>query len=285
MKIHYAVHFVMLGTIVYLMAQFGSSDNNSVEVPKKESAQVDTSGFEKEIARLSKKLSDREGEIDILKKSNEVANEKIKSLKSEMAENAKVKTNEPVNANDVQEQLSQVLKDSFKGFKGGNFSKGKFYKNYYQRLFDKLGLSEEQQEEFLALLDKGQSNAFMSINGVPVDSNNSSSNEIKEFLGNNYEEFLKYKQTTMERSQLDMMNRKLADEDKLSVEQHEQLTNILHQKKLDRMSGKDVNNQDYLNQSADILNERQQQAFEKQLNSKRSFFSMGEGLEAITITK
>ena len=289
MKIHYALHVLMLGGIVYLAAQVNDSTNNSVDIPdtsKLEISKVDTSKLDKEIQSLKKKLSDRANEIKTLKQSNEVAQDKIKGLRSEISELANKSPEEgKIQTAGIQDKIEEALGKSLKDFQPGNFSKKKYYKKYYQRLFDKLGLSEDQQEDFLAMLNNGQQNTFMSVNGVPVGGNDKSE-EIKEFLGDNYEEYLKYKQTSMERGQLDRMNRKLGEEDKLSPEQHEQLTGILHQKKMDRMAGKDVDNQDYLNQSSDILNDNQQQAFEKQLNSKQSFFSLGDnGVGTISISQ
>ena len=289
MKVHYALHVLMLGGIVYLAAQVNNSSNNSVNIPdtsKVEISKVDTSKLDKEIESLKKKLSDRANEIKTLKQSNEVAQDKIKGLRSEISELANKPPKERnLQTAGIQDKIEEALSRSIKDFQPGNFSKKKYYQKYYQRLFDKLGLSEDQQEEFLAMLNNGKQNSFMSVNGVPVGGNGKSE-EIKEFLGDNYEEYLKYKQTSMERSQLDRMNRKLGQEDKLSPEQHEQLTGILHQKKMDRVAGKDVDNQEYLNQSSDILSDSQQQAFEKQLNSNQSFFSLGDsGLGSISISQ
>jgi len=290
MKIHYALHVLMLGGIVYLAAQVNNSSNNSVAVNDNSEIKIkdiDTSKFNKEINSLKKELSEKAKEIQLLKKSNDVAQDKIKGLRNEITDlsnKSPEERNKQISG--IQNQIQDLIGSSLKDFTPRNFDRKKYHKRYYQRLFDKLNLSEEQQEEFLSLLSNNSGMSFMSINGVPVDSNQKNSSEIKEFLGDNYEDYLKYQQTSMERGQLDRMNRKLGDEDKLSAEQHEQLTDILHQKKMDRMAGKDVNNDDYLNQSSDILNDKQQQAFEKQLKSNNSIFSLGGGnVGAITISQ
>lgn len=275
MKIHYTIHVLLLSAVVYLAAQVSSSTktekNISVEhtVPSFDENKWKTAADEYKI-----KLQDKDKEIKILQKANEVATDKVKGLKNEVSELLS-------EIDKLKKESQAALKNPAKRFsnlfKSTKESRQKNLTKFYTPLFDKLGLTEEEEKEFLSLLQKGGANSIM-VNGVPFSGNNKISDELKNFLGSDLPIYESYKKTAMERGKVNTMNNNLAEEDKLSQDDQEALVNLLNEKKQAQIDGNKVSNEEML-ERADFLNERQKEAFEKQLKSpityiKSSHFSI-----------
>lgn len=264
MKIHYTVHVLLLAIVVYLSAQVNNTSKDNNDIPLKKAAnnngeiKLNSLGND-----LKRQLSDKDKEMKLLKKTTEVAKDKIKSLNKEITkltlENDELKKDSLAQVKNPARRFSNL-------FKSNKMSREKSLSKFYGPLFDKLGLNENEQKEFIALMQNGNSSSFMMINGVPFSGNNKVSDELKNFLGNDLKVYENYKKTAMERSKINTMNKNLTDEDKLSLDDQEVLVNLLDEKKQTQLEGNKVSNEELL-QRADFLNDRQKDAFDKQLKS------------------
>lgn len=268
MKIHYALHILMLGTIVYLTAQVTDTPKSNIEMPmldKSVQTGIDTS--DSQIERLNKKIAMQDKSIKLLEKSNDIANDKINGLKREIdelvTENKDLQKTPLRNIEDPVKSITDALKAT-------RLSPKKNLKKFYGPLFTKLNLNEEEQQEFIELVmgGEGSPSKFIMINGVPfTGSNNQVSDELKNFLGNDLPVYEKYKKSAMERSQINTMNNNLSDENKLTQDEQEVLVDLLHERKQQKSQGNTMSDEEYLESSADFLNDSQKDAFRKQLKS------------------
>lgn len=267
MKIHSTIHLVLLSVIVYLAAQLSSSTKNSGNVLVEHSvANFDGNKLKASSDEYKKQLQDKDKEIQLLKKSTEVANDKVKGLRKEVSQlTAEI---DQLNKEALTE-LKNPAKRFSNLFNSSKMSRKESLIKFYSPLFDKLGLSEEEEKEFLELV-QGNGASFIMINGVPFAGNNKTSDELKNFLGEDLPVYEQYKKTAMERSQINSMNNNLADEDKLSEEDQEVLVGLLNEKKQARRDGTKVSNDEIL-ERANFLNSQQKAAFEKQLKSPITF--------------
>ena len=264
MKIHYTVHVLLLAIVVYLSAQVNNTSKGNSDIPLKEAA---SNNDETQLNSLSndfkRQLSNKDKELKLLEKTTEVAKDKIKSLNKEITkltlENDELKKDSLAQVKNPARRFSNL-------FNSNKMSREKSLSKFYGPLFDKLGLNENEQKEFIALMQNGNSSSFMMINGVPFSGNNKVSDELKNFLGNDLAVFENYKKTAMARSKINTMNNNLTDEDKLSLDDQEVLVNLLDEKKQAQIKGNKISNEELL-QRADFLNNKQKDAFEKQLKS------------------
>lgn len=268
MKIHYTIHLVSLAAVVYLAAQVNSpTANNNSEIQKQNTLNIDDSSFNKKLDEYKRVLTNKDKEIKLLEKSTEVANDKIKSLKKEvsglLAENTKLKNNPSIRIDDPVKRFKEA-------FSSSKFSPKKSMAKFYGPLFDKLNLSEDEQQEFLDLMlsQNGASSRFIMVNGVPFSGNNNEvSDELKNFLGDDLATYEKYKKTAMERSQVNTMNKNLGEDDQLTSNQQELLVDLLHERKLASSNGNQVSDEEFMENTAGFLNDKQKAAFKQQLKS------------------
>ena len=170
-------------------------------------------------------------------------------------------------------------------------SQKRFMKRRYAKLFKKLNLSEEDQEKLLDLMidrDKQKQAKIAELmknseNGLTFDMESLSAmkddteanQDIKEFLGDDYDKFDRYEKTGMERHQLKDITASLEDSDSLSEDQEEKLIDIMSERNKERMKGSDVDDEKYVSQASEFLSENQTEEVRKSFkrNKGRNFFS------------
>ena len=281
-KLHYAVHVCMLGAIVFLAAQLTNKNSQdlSVNVPEKDNdLKIQTVSSVK--ADSNEASAALQKEINLLKRSNEVADDKIKALSKEISQLQNENLNltekyENALKDDSQGKLKMPLSKLSEAMKMARMSPKKRLQTFYGPLFDKLNLSEEERQEFADLLmeQNGGNSKFIMINGVPLMSNKGQeSDELKNFLGDDYETYKKYKDTAMERGQINTMNNNLDDTEKLSHDQQESLIDLLHERRQQKAQGATETDEDFINNNASFLSDKQRSAFKKQLKSPITTFS------------
>ena len=304
MNKHIIAYSLLVLTIVVMAGQISSPDNENVQLNEPKTVIVEPDDYktikselknaklelEKKdnlISKLNSRIDDKTSEIEKIKKA------KLADLKPEVEKKKNPLLNILSSADKYMDN-PQVQKMMKKGVL-----------RRYASLFKRLNLDEAQKEKLIELImarDKQKQEKLMSMfseqsdgaefkieNLQDLNQKTDADKEIEELLGNDYDSFDYYEKTAMERMQLDNINTSLSDDDKLSIEQEDQLVGLLKQRNDDIRSGNKKSDEEYIAESSVFLNDNQSAELGKSL--KRSgnglgamrFFNGGGGTSSIQV--
>ena len=293
MNKHLLGYGVLVGAVAILAGQIVTQKDSQkqVEIQEKPKPIIETKivkdeKAEKELAKLRADLKEKDEHIAKLR---ETIDKKVSEV-NDIKKSAKL---EKVEKTDKKGDLVNLL-ESVSGMMDNEQmrkSQKRFMKRRYAKLFKKLNLSEEDQEKLLDLMidrDKQKQAKIAELmknseNGLTFDMESLSAmkddteanQDIKEFLGDDYDKFDRYEKTGMERHQLKDITASLEDSDSLSEDQEEKLIDIMSERNKERMKGSDVDDEKYVSQASEFLSENQTEEVRKSFkrNKGRNFFS------------
>lgn len=287
MKKHALCYTLLILTIVVMAGQITAPKNADVNLAQPKTVIVEPEDYKSIKRDLKNTKSELEKKDLLIAKLNARINEKISEV--EKIKHAKLEDIKP-----IEEKKKNPLIDllSSAGNSADNPKVKEFMKKNilkrYASLFNKLNLSEEQKEQLAQLImdrDKQKQQKLMELlsqrsSGDKFDAEafkelanqTEADEEIKELLGNDYEDFTYHEQTAFERRQMNEINTSLSEGDKLSSNQEDKLVSLLKKRNDDMRTGNKQSDEEYIAESSEFLNEKQSEELGKSLKRNNSSF-------------
>lgn len=268
---HVIGYGVLVVAIVVLTAQIMAEKGFEHQAVETEIAPPEIKKLKDKSAELTEKIEKMEGllkekdsQISLLKKTIEHKDDKIKL--------ASKKSDEPKD-NTKENQIKNVF-ESVSGFMNSEENRKmqkKFMKMRFASLFKKLNLSDKDAETLLDLMidrDRQRTAVFADLfknGGRDIDhnalkeaqGNTEAEKQIADFLGDDYSKLKRYEETQFERAQLKGITASLDEQDSLNEEQEDKLIDLMAQRNKDRMSGNKQEDESYLTEASQFLNDNQ----------------------------
>ena len=268
---HVIGYGVLVVAIVVLTAQIMAEKGFEHQAVETEIAPPEIKKLKDKSAELTEKIEKMEGllkekdsQISLLKKTIEHKDDKIKLVSK--------KSDEP--KDDAKENQIKNVLESVSGFMNSEENRKmqkKFMKMRFASLFKKLNLSDKDAETLLDLMidrDRQRTAVFADLfknGGRDIDhnalkeaqSNTEAEKQIADFLGDDYSKLKRYEETQFERAQLKGITASLDEQDSLNEEQEDKLIDLMAQRNKDRMSGNKQEDESYLTEASQFLNDNQ----------------------------
>ena len=268
---HVIGYGVLVVAIVVLTAQIMAEKGFEHQAVETEIAPPEIKKLKDKSVELTEKiekmeglLKDKDSQISLLKKTIEHKDDKIKLVSK--------KSDEP--KDDAKENQIKNVLESVSGFMNSEENRKmqkKFMKMRFASLFKKLNLSDKDAETLLDLMidrDRQRTAVFADLfknGGRDIDhnalkeaqSNTEAEKQIADFLGDDYSKLKRYEETQFERAQLKGITASLDEQDSLNEEQEDKLIDLMAQRNKDRMSGNKQEDESYLTEASQFLNDNQ----------------------------
>lgn len=238
------------------------------------------------IETIEKPIVDKSKDIEIKNLSKELKNKEEKIAK--LHANLEALKNAP-KVESVEEEVTEKSKNPvlslLQGLSKTNDNEDvknrvrNFRKRFYSDLFKQYDLSEDEQNQLIDLVmerDKQKQELFMKLlkekgqaglkpENLKELASAELDNDLKGFLGEDYDSFSKYEKSAGERRQIKDLNTSLGEENALDDNQQDQLTDLLMKRTQDKRSGNDMNDEEYLTQASEFMEPTQVKELEKSL--------------------
>ena len=268
---HVIGYGVLVVAIVVLTAQIMAEKGFEHQAVETEIAPPEIKKLKDKSVELTEKiekmeglLKDKDSQISLLKKTIEHKDDKIKLVSK--------KSDEP--KDDAKENQIKNVLESVSGFMNSEENRKmqkKFMKMRFASLFKKLNLSDKDAETLLDLMidrDRQRTAVFADLfknGGRDIDhnalkeaqGNTEAEKQIADFLGDDYSKLKRYEETQFERAQLKGITASLDEQDSLNEEQEDKLIDLMAQRNKDRMSGNKQEDESYLTEASQFLNDNQ----------------------------
>ncbi len=279
MNKHLICYPILVLTIAILAGQVSSPKSNDVNIVEPKTIIVEPDDYKstkRELKKLKTKLEKKENLISSL-------NTRLSDKDSEIEKIKLAKIVEKPGIQETKFPLKSILNSANR--MADNPQVKEMMKKQilmrYSSLFKRLNLNDAKKEEFIKLImerDKQKHEKLMAMflgeetNQTDLNQKTDADKEIEALLGSDYESFDFYEKTTSERMQLDNINISLSDEDKLSIEQEDQLVGLLKKRNEDIIDGNKKSDEEYVAESSQFLNDTQKEEFNKSLKTNKNRF-------------
>lgn len=250
-----------------IMAEKGfehQSVESEIAAPKIEHLKDNSTELTEKIEKMEELLKEKDSQISLLKKTIEHKDDKIK-----LASNQSNETKD----NSKENQIKNVF-ESVSGFMNSEENRKmqkRFMKMRFASLFKKLNLNDQDADTLLDLMidrDRQRTAVFSDLfknGGRNIDhnalkdaqGNTEAEKQIADFLGDDYSKLKRYEETQFERAQLKGITASLDEQDSLNEEQEDKLIDLMAQRNKDRMSGNKQEDEAYLTEASQFLNDNQ----------------------------
>ncbi|MCM8532563.1 MAG: hypothetical protein NE330_15465, partial [Lentisphaeraceae bacterium] len=266
------IHIATVSTILVLTGLYITKKTDVVSPQVSMAQAVDIEESKLKVNSLKQKLTEQTDELTSLIQKLASSEAKVVELTDKL--NASQKTS--IIKFPVRPNVQNLHKNFFQ-------ASDKILISHYGNIIQKLNFNDEDKKTFIELIKNYQAahtkqllakmkaqgkNVVVFTNHQDIMAGTKEENDLKKFLGDNFNLFEYNRKSKFDRTQVNKLNGKCSSKNKLNFEQKEQLVELLHKRSNDKKKKLEISDEVYFAEAEKFLNEEQLRVLKKQVKSE-----------------